>query len=134
LLGFALAVELERLGAHDRRFIADHVSGYDEFMALARSWPAEKAAEVCGVPAADIRLLASWMASAQPLVIAPGNGLERGRNGGSGVRAAIALPALLGRLGRESGIVLCLAHPPRSSPGRDPHAQHPRYRPPPCAG
>ena len=107
LLGFALAVELERLGAHDRRFIADHVSGYDEFMALARSWPAEKAAEVCGVPAADIRLLASWMASAQPLVIAPGNGLERGRNGGSGVRAAIALPALLGRLGRESGIVLC---------------------------
>ena len=107
LLGFALAVELERLGAHDRRFIADHLSGYDEFMALARSWPAEKAAEVCGVPAADIRLLASWMASAQPLVIAPGNGLERGRNGGSGVRAAIALPALLGRLGRESGIVLC---------------------------
>ena len=107
LLGFALAVELDRLDAHDRRFIADHVSGYDEFMALARSWPAEKAAEVCGVPAADIRLLASWMASAQPLVIAPGNGLERGRNGGSGVRAAIALPALLGRLGRESGIVLC---------------------------
>src|SRR6516165_4709249 len=107
LLGFALAVELDRLGAHDRRFIADHVSGYDEFMALARAWPAEKAAEVCGVPAADIRLLASWMASAQPLVIAPGNGLERGRNGGSGVRAAIALPALLGRLGRESGIVLC---------------------------
>jgi anaerobic selenocysteine-containing dehydrogenase len=107
LLGFALAVELDRLGAHDRRFIADHVSGYDEFMALARAWPAEKAAEACGVPAADIRLLASWMASAKPLVIAPGNGLERGRNGGSGVRAAIALPALLGRLGRESGIVLC---------------------------
>jgi anaerobic selenocysteine-containing dehydrogenase len=107
LLGFALAVELDRLGAHDRRFIADHVSGYDEFMALARAWPVEKAAEVCGVPAADIRLLASWMALAQPLVIAPGNGLERGRNGGSGVRAAIALPALLGRLGRESGIVLC---------------------------
>jgi anaerobic selenocysteine-containing dehydrogenase len=39
-------------------------------------------------------------------VLAPGNGLERGRNGGSGIRAAIALPALLGRLGRGSGIVL----------------------------
>jgi hypothetical protein len=36
----------------------------------------------------------------------PGNGLERGRNGGSGIRAAIALPALLGKLGKGSGIVL----------------------------
>ncbi len=106
LLGFALAVELERLGAHDRRFIAEHVSGYDEFMGVARAWPAETAAEACGVPAADIRRLAAWMAEADPMVIAPGNGLERGRNGGSGIRAAIALPALLGRLGAKSGIVL----------------------------
>ena len=39
-------------------------------------------------------------------MLAPGNGLERGRNGGSGIRAAIALPALLGKLGKGSGIVL----------------------------
>jgi anaerobic selenocysteine-containing dehydrogenase len=106
LLGFALAVELERLGAHDRRFIAEHVSGYEEFMQAARAWPAEKAAATCGVSALDIRVLARWMAEADPLVMAPGNGLERGRNGGSGVRAAIALPALIGKLGRTSGIVL----------------------------
>jgi anaerobic selenocysteine-containing dehydrogenase len=110
LLGFALAVELERLGAHDQKFIAEHVSGYEAFMALARAWPAEQAAEACGVPAADIRLLAGWMAEADPLVVAPGNGLERGRNGGSGVRAAIALPALMGKLGRDSGIVLGAGH------------------------
>jgi anaerobic selenocysteine-containing dehydrogenase len=107
LLGFALALELERLGAHDDKFIAEHVSGYDEFMALARAWPADKAAQACGVRADDIRLLARWMAESEPLVIAPGNGLERGRNGGSGVRAAIALPALLGKLDARSGIVLC---------------------------
>jgi anaerobic selenocysteine-containing dehydrogenase len=107
LLGFALAVELEELGAHNQSFIAEHVSGYDEFMHLARAWPVEKAADACGVRAADIRRLARWMAQAEPLVIAPGNGLERGRNGGSGIRAAIALPALLGKLGPESGIVLC---------------------------
>jgi anaerobic selenocysteine-containing dehydrogenase len=107
LLGFALAVELEELGAHDQGFIAEHVSGYDEFMELARAWPVEKAAEACGVRAADIRLLARWMAQAERLVIAPGNGLERSRNGGSGVRAAIALPALLGKLGGTSGVVLC---------------------------
>jgi anaerobic selenocysteine-containing dehydrogenase len=106
LLGFALAVELERLGAHNRDFIAAQVSGYDDYMAAARQWPAETAADACGVRAADISRLAGWMADADPLVIAPGNGLERGRNGGSAVRAAIALPALMGKLNAASGIVL----------------------------
>ena len=106
LLGFALAVELERLGAHDHGFIAANVLGYDAFMAVAREWPVERAAEASGVKAEDIRTLATWMAGAKPLVLSPGNGLERGRNGGSGIRAIIALPALLGRMDAESGIVL----------------------------
>ncbi|MEN3377891.1 MAG: hypothetical protein V7604_3246 [Hyphomicrobiales bacterium] len=106
VLGFALAAELERIGAHDRAFVAQHVHGYDDYMALAREWPVDKAAQVCGVPACVIAELAGWMAAADPLVIAPGNGLERGRNGGSGIRAAIALPALMGKFGQNSGIVL----------------------------
>lgn len=106
VLGFALAVELERLGAHDRRFIAEHVHGYDEYMERARAWPVEKAAETCGLEADDIRTFAAWMADADPLIMAPGNGLERGRNGGSGIRAAIALPALLGKINARSGIAL----------------------------
>jgi len=110
VLGFALAVELERLGAHDQAFIARHVDGYAEFMAQARPWTVAAAAEACGVRAEDIRQLAQWMADADPLVMAPGNGLERGRNGGSGIRAAIALPALMGKLSATSGIVLGASH------------------------
>lgn len=106
LLGFALAAELERLGAHDHAFIAQHVHGYEAFMARAREWPVARAAEACGLAEDAIRTLAAWMAGAKPLVLAPGNGLERGRNGGSGIRAIIALPALLGRMDAESGIVL----------------------------
>jgi anaerobic selenocysteine-containing dehydrogenase len=106
LLGFALAVELERLGAHDKRFIAEHVGGYEEYMQAARAWPAEAAAGACRIRVEDIRQLAGWMVEADPLVVAPGNGLERGRNGGSGIRAAIALPALIGKLGARSGVVL----------------------------
>jgi anaerobic selenocysteine-containing dehydrogenase len=106
VLAFALAVELERIGAHDKGFIAEHVTGYDEFMALAREWPVDKAAQTCGVRAEDIRVFARLMAQADPLVLTPGNGLERGRNGGSGIRAAIALPALLGKLDARNGIVL----------------------------
>ncbi len=106
VLGFALAVALERLGAHDRAFIAANVAGYDEYMAAARQWPPETAAATCGIATAEIEKLAQWMAASQRLVMAPGNGLERGRNGGSGIRAAIALPALIGKLGKGSGIVL----------------------------
>ena len=106
VLGFALAVELEKLGAHDRAFIAEHVLGYEDYMAAARRWPVATAAEVCRVPARDIRKLARWMAESEPLVIAPGNGLERGMNGGGAIRVALALPALLGKLDGRSGIVL----------------------------
>ena len=127
LLAFALATELERLGAHNSDFIAKHVLGYNEFMALAREWPVEKAAEVCDVPANDIRQLAGWMAEADPLVLAPGNGLERGRNGGSGIRVAIALPALMGKLGRTSGIVLGASNAVPKTPAK---LQRPDLLPP----
>lgn len=106
VLGFALAAELEALGAHNHQFIEKHVMGYDEFMTLARQWPVERAAAACGIKSEDIRTLATWMAQSDPLVIAPGNGLERGRNGGSGIRAVIALPVLLGKLNARSGVVL----------------------------
>ncbi len=106
LLAWSLAVELERLGAFDKAFIAAHVLGLEEFMARARTWPAARAAAVCGIPEEQILTLAQWLAEADPVVFAPGNGLERGRNGGSAIRAIIALPALTGKLGRGSGIVL----------------------------
>src|SRR5947207_4873062 len=106
LLAWSVASELERSGALDQAFIAANVFGAEEFMARAREWPAARAAEACGLQEAQILTLVHWMAEADPLVLAPGNGLERGRNGGSGIRAAIALPALLGKLGRHSGIVL----------------------------
>jgi anaerobic selenocysteine-containing dehydrogenase len=106
VLSFALANELERLGAHDRAFIAANVAGYDEFMGAARPWTVERAAEVCGLSTKDIRTLAAWMSESDPMVMAIGNGQERGRNGGSGIRAAIALPALMGKLDARNGIVL----------------------------
>jgi anaerobic selenocysteine-containing dehydrogenase len=106
VLGYALALELERLGAHDRDFIGKHVLGYEEYMAAAREWPLARAAEVCRVRGDDITTLARLMAEADPLVIAPGNGLERGKNGGGAIRVAIALPALMGKLNGKSGIVL----------------------------
>ena len=106
LIAFALANELQRLGAHNRAFIEQHVLGYPDFMARAAQWPTERAAQRAGVRAQDIRQMAQWMVESDPMVIAPGNGLERGRNGGSSIRALLALPALMGRLDARNGIVL----------------------------
>jgi anaerobic selenocysteine-containing dehydrogenase len=103
VLAWALAVELERLGAFDRMFIDRHVLGCDEFMGAARAWPPERAAAICGVDVADIRTLARWYQESSPAVIAWGNGLERNQNGGSGLRAIAALPALAGKFGVPGG-------------------------------
>jgi len=106
LLAWSAAAELERSGSLDGTFIDANVLGFEEFMARARQWSAARAAAACGLQESQIHTFVRWLAESDPLVLAPGNGLERGRNGGSGIRAAIALPALLGRLGKGSGIVL----------------------------
>jgi anaerobic selenocysteine-containing dehydrogenase len=118
LLAWSLAAELERMGAFDTRFIAGHVLGFEDFMMHARAWPAARAASACGVPETQIATFAQWLAEADPLVLAPGNGLERGRNGGSSIRALIALPALLGKLGKGSGIVLGASNAFPKTPAR----------------
>jgi anaerobic selenocysteine-containing dehydrogenase len=103
VLAWALAVELERLGGLDMPFIERHVHGFEAFMARARAYPPERAAEICGVPLEDIRTLARWYHEASPAVIAWGNGLERNQNGGAGLRAIAALPALAGKFGIAGG-------------------------------
>ncbi len=103
VLAWALAVELERLGGLDR------ASSNGTCSASRLSWKPraptlpERAAEICGIPADDIRTLARWYHEATPAVIAWGNGLERNQNGGSGLRAIAALPALAGKFGVAGG-------------------------------
>jgi len=99
VLAWAVAAELERRGALDRAFIERHVEGFEEFMAGARRYSVADAARICGVPEAQIRQLAEWYHTLSPAAISVGNGLERNQNGGSGIRAIFALPALAGRWG-----------------------------------
>ena len=103
VLAWAVAAELERRGALDREFIARHVDGFEDYMAQARGWDVASAARTCGVPEAQIRTLAEWYATISPAAISVGNGLERNQNGGSGIRAVFALPALAGKFGVPGG-------------------------------
>jgi anaerobic selenocysteine-containing dehydrogenase len=103
VLAWAVAAELERLGAVDRDFVSRHVEGFEEFMADARKYGVAEAARICAVPETQIRTLAGWYAAISPAAISVGNGLERNQNGGSGVRAAMALPAIAGKFGVKGG-------------------------------
>jgi anaerobic selenocysteine-containing dehydrogenase len=109
VLAFALTNELERLGAFDGAFIEQYVSGFDAYMKTVRQMTVAKAAAICGVPEADIRAFAELYRQLSPAAISIGNGLERNRNGGSGVRAVLALPALAGKFGVPGGGLIAKA-------------------------
>jgi anaerobic selenocysteine-containing dehydrogenase len=103
VLAWAIAAELERRGGIDRAFVERHVAGYEEYMARARPWTLARAARECGLAETAIQQLADWFRTISPAAVAVGNGLERNQNGGSGVRAVFALPALAGKLGVTGG-------------------------------
>jgi anaerobic selenocysteine-containing dehydrogenase len=106
VLAWALAAELERLGGLDQAFIGAHVLGAEAFLEQARRISVADAARECGVPEAQIQQLAQMYKTLSPAVICPGNGPERNQNGGSGLRAIFALPALAGKFGVLGGGVL----------------------------
>ena len=100
VLAYAVAGLLAAEGGLDEDFIARHVSGADAFLAEAARYSPQRAAEICGLAEEDIRLFAKWWRELSPAAISVGVAPERNRNGGSGLRAAFALPALTGNFGR----------------------------------
>lgn len=83
-------------GLEDRDYIEHHTIGFDQLAQRVAQWPPERAAEVTGVPAADIVRLARMWATTRPALLRVGYGLQRHTNGGSHVRAIAMLPALTG--------------------------------------
>ena len=106
ILAWALAAELERTGGLDYDFIAQYVLGAEAFLQQARRISVEEASTTCGVPESQIRQMAEVYKTSFPAVICPGSGPERNQNGGSGLRAMFALPALAGKFGVLGGGLL----------------------------
>jgi len=102
-----LALSMHRFlfegGLADWDFLGEHAHGAEELRRRALPWTFERAAEVTGVPAEEIALLARMYAEASPAAIRCGWGLERNRNGGSAVAAVLALPAVAGKFGVRGG-------------------------------
>ncbi len=106
VLALALAAELERRDEIDTDFVGEWVTGAEDFLSEARKYPLEEASRICGVPLASIIEMADLYAGARNLALSIGNGIERGKSGGSGLRAAMSVSALLGQLGRRGAGVI----------------------------
>ena len=90
----------------DQDYIDRYTLGWDGLRARALQWPVERAAEVCGVPAQQIRQLARDWGTTAAAAIRLNYGMQRVRGGGNAVRAVACLPALTGAWRHPGGGLL----------------------------
>ena len=106
VLAFAVAAEWDRRGLVDHDFVVAHATGADEFLAAAREWTIDRAADVCGLPPTEIERFADWYGTTRPAMLRMGWGQERNANGGAACRALLALPVLANHFGvLGSGVI-----------------------------
>lgn len=127
VLALAAAAGLEARDALDHAFIAEWVSGFNAFMSEARRHGPDDVAATCGLDLSQFDTFLDWYTAAETVAVSVGNGIERGRSGGSGLRAAMALQALTGNHGRLGAGVI--AKPGLAIPKRTDRLQRPDLAP-----
>jgi anaerobic selenocysteine-containing dehydrogenase len=105
-LALALMHELIANDWLDHDYIAKYTVGWEGLRLRALEWPPERASEVCGLPALQIRSLARDWGTMKPAAIRLNYGMQRVRGGGNAVRAVACLPALTGAWRHRAGGVL----------------------------
>ena len=105
-LAMALMHELVVHDWLDHDYLARHTTGWPALRERALQWPPERAAQVCGIEAAQIRALAQAYGTTQPAAIRLNYGMQRARGGGNATRAIACLPALTGAWRHAAGGLL----------------------------
>ena len=112
-LAFAIMHQLITHDWLDHDYIAQYTLGWDQLRERALQWPPERAAQVCGVPVAQIESLAHdyghSMLRGESAAIRLNYGMQRARGGANAVRAVACLPALIGAWRKPSGGMLLSA-------------------------
>jgi anaerobic selenocysteine-containing dehydrogenase len=85
-----------RDGLEDAEYLREHTVGWEALRERAAEWTPARTAEVTGLPAERIELLAREYATARPSFIRLNYGLQRHHGGGMAVRTISILPAVTG--------------------------------------
>ena len=93
-------------GLEDRDFIEAHTLGIDQLRERVAEFPPDRVAEICGVPAGQVRTLARAYATTRPALIRYGIGMMRAAGAGAAVRALASLPAVCGHWRDRGGGLL----------------------------
>ena len=89
---------------YDHDFVEKWTYGFDELSERVKDWTPERAAEVCGIDAEDIRRAARLFGSARPATLQWGLATDAHANGVHEVHAIMALSALTGNLEAPGGM------------------------------
>ncbi len=87
-------------GLGDAEFVRERTEGYDELVSGLADWSAQRAADICGVDAEDIRAAARLYAAAGKAGIYYAMGVTQHSTGTEGVLALSNLALLCGKLGK----------------------------------
>ncbi len=90
-------------GLHDQEFIEKNTLGFELLAKRAAEYPLERAEQITGVPAGQIRDFARLYATTRPSFIRLSYGLNRHTNGGMMTRTVACLPGLVGAWGEVGG-------------------------------
>jgi formate dehydrogenase alpha subunit len=101
LLNGIMNVILEA-GWHDQAFIDERTEDFEKFRKVVAAFPPEKAAEVCGVSADDIRAIAELYGRADKASLVYCMGITQHTTGVDNVKSLANLAMLTGNLGKES--------------------------------
>ena len=112
-LALALMHELITHDWLDHDYLARYTLGWEQLRERALQWTPARAAEVCGVPQAQIESLArdygQSMLRGESAAIRLNYGMQRARGGANAVRAVTCLPALIGAWRKPAGGMLLSA-------------------------
>lgn len=97
----SIAAAIVDEGLEHTEFIADRVTGYDQFCTFIRDHAPERTATITGLAASDVRRAARMYARQGPAVSFHGLGVTEHTQGTAGVMALANLALLTGNLGRS---------------------------------
>ncbi len=89
-------------GWHNEEFVNERTEGFEEFRQVVDKWTPEKAAEVSGVSADDIKKIAELYAKAEASSIVYCMGITQHVSGVDNVKSLANLAMLTGHIGRAS--------------------------------
>lgn len=103
----------------DERFIADHTDGFELFRLQVMQRTLAEAADICGVPSADIALAAEWIGRSKGFLSFWTMGLNQSVIGVNKNLSLINLHLITGKIGRPGNGPFSLTGQPNAMGGRE---------------